>query len=391
MDSAYLLIGLSLAVLISYSFDLFSSRIKTPSVILLLLLGIVTRWISGYFDVQIPLVAPALSALGTLGLILIVLEGALDLELPPEKFGLIRRTALMAFSTIALTDLLIASVMYLLIEETFYRCLLNSLPFAVISSARAALSSNTLSGEQREFLTYETAFSSIIGVTGFNFLLAAQGSVWTASFSFLRDTVVMAVVSVICCFGLLFLIGRISHPVKFLPIISVLLLVYGIAEVNHLSSLLLILVFGLFLNNTELFVRGRLDQILKNDLFEKEFDQLKNLTAEGSFVVRTFFFLLFGYAADLTVLADIDAWVVGILFVGAILGVRFITLRLAFRGALNPLVYIAPRGLVTILLYLNIPKTLTINGFPPGVLLVTVILSAFVTMGGVIGFRGKEA
>ena len=63
MDSAYLLIGLSLAVLISYGFDLFSSRIKTPSVILLLLLGIITRWISGYFDVQISFVAPALSAL----------------------------------------------------------------------------------------------------------------------------------------------------------------------------------------------------------------------------------------------------------------------------------------------------------------------------------------
>jgi potassium/hydrogen antiporter len=387
MDTAYLLIGLSLAVLVSYSFDLFSSRLKTPSVILLLLLGIITRWVSGYFDVQIAFVAPALSALGTLGLILVVLEGALDLELPPEKFSLVRRTAFMAFSTIALTNLLIASVMYLLIEETFYRCLLNSLPFAIISNARAALNSNVLDNEQRDFFTYETAFSSIIGVTGFNFLISAHGSVWGASFSFLRDTVVMAVVAVICCFGLLFLIGRINHPVKFLPIISVLLLVYGIAEVNHFSSLLLILVFGLFLNNTELFVRGRLDQILKNDLFEKEFDQLKNLTAEGSFVVRTFFFLLFGYAADIRVLADIDAWVVGGLFVAAIVGVRYLTLRVAFRGALNPLVYIAPRGLVTILLYLNIPKTLTINGFPEGVLLVTVILSASVTMAGVIGFR----
>jgi hypothetical protein len=208
-----------------------------------------------------------------------------------------------------------------------------------------------------------------------------------ATLVFARDTLLISLVSILCCLGLLYLISRISHTVKFLPIISVLLLVYAIAQIYQMSSLLIILVFGLFLNNTELFIRGRLDQIFKNDLFEKELDQLKNLTAEGGFVIRTFFFLLFGYAANLSTLIDLDAIIVSILFVGTILGVRYVSLRVALDGPLKPLLWVAPRGLVTILLYLNIPEPLRLTGFREGVLMLTVVLSALVMMAGLIGHK----
>lgn len=387
MDSSSLIIGLSLAVLISYAFDFLSSRFKTPSVVLLLFLGMITRQVTSYFDIQIPYVAPTLSTLGTIGLIMIVLEGGLDLELKPEKYGLLRRTGLMALLSVVFTALLIAGTLYLLLEETFYRCLVNAIPFSVISSAVAIPSAKNFSYGQREFVIYETAFSDILGIMLFNFLLLAQTSVLSATFVFLRDTLLMALISFVCCFGLLYLIGRINHPVKFLPIISVLILVYAIAESYHLSSLLLILVFGLFLNNTELFIRGRLDQLLKNDLFEKELDQLKNLTAEGAFVIRTFFFLLFGYAADLQSLIDPDALIVSAIFVVVILVVRFLSLRVSFTGPAVPLLWVAPRGLITILLYLSIPDPVKITGFREGVLMIVVLLSAFVMMTGVISYK----
>lgn len=391
MDSSSLIIGLSLAVLISYAFDFLSSRFKTPSVVLLLLLGMITRQVTSYFDIQIPYVAPTLSTLGTIGLIMIVLEGGLDLELKPEKYGLLRRTGLMAMLSIVLTTLLIAGTLFLLLEETFYRCLVNAIPFAIISSAVAIPSVKNLSYGQREFVVYETAFSDILGIMLFNFLLLAQTSVLGATFVFLRDTLLMALISFVCCFGLLYMIGRISHPVKFLPIISVLILVYAIAESYHLSSLLLILVFGLFLNNTELFIRGRLDQLLKNDLFEKELDQLKNLTAEGAFVIRTFFFLLFGYAANLQSLIDPDALIVSVVFVLLILAVRLISLRITFSGPAIPLIWIAPRGLITILLYLSIPEPIKLTGFRDGVLMIVVLLSALVMMAGVITYKGMKS
>ncbi|GAB3547237.1 cation:proton antiporter [Spirosoma fluminis] len=389
MDSSILIIVLSLSVLISYAFDLFSSRFKTPSVLLLLVLGMLTRQATNYFDVQLPYINAILPTLGTLGLILIVLEGGLDLELHAEKLGVLRRTLLASLLSIIGGTLLMAGVLYLLLNDSFYHCLIAALPFSIISSAVAIPSVSNLSFRQYEFVVYESAFASILGVMAYNFLLLSRDSVFGAVLSFTRDTVAMAFISLGCCFLLLYLIGRINHRIKFLPIISVLFLVYALAEIYHLSSLLLILIFGLFLNNTELFIRGRLSEILKNDLFEKELEQLKNLTAEGAFVVRTFFFLLFGYAAVPQELIDVDALIVSGIFIAIIIGWRWVTLQTTYRGPSRPLLWIAPRGLTTILLYLNIPEDLRLLGFRAGIPMLIVVLSSLLVMAGVVGYKAE--
>lgn len=385
MDSSILIIVLSLSVLISYAFDLFSSRFKTPSVLLLLLLGILTRQATEYFNVQVPYVNAILPTLGTLGLILIVLEGGLNLELHADNLSVLRRTLLASLLSILGGTLLMASMLYLLLNDSFYHCLIAALPFSIISNSVTVQTVANLSPGQQAFAVYESAFASILGIMAYNFLLLSRNSVLGAVWSFTRDTLVMALISLGCCFLLLYLIGRINHRIKFLPIISVLFLVYALAEINHLSSLLLILIFGLFLNNTELFIRGRLSRVLKNDLFEKELEQLKNLTAEGAFVVRTFFFLILGYAAVPSTLIDTDALIVGALFVGVIIGWRWVILQLTYRGPSSPLLWIAPRGLITVLLYLNIPEDLRLLGFREGIPILVVVLSSLVVMAGVLG------
>lgn len=384
MDSSILIIVLSLAVLISYGFDLFSSRFKIPSVLLLLALGMLTRQATGYFNVQVPYLDTILPTLGTLGLILIVLEGGLDLELHAERLSVLRRTLLASLLSIVGGTLLMAGILYLLLNDTFYHCLIAALPFSIISSAVTNVSVTNLSNQQQEFVVYESAFASILGIMAYNFLLLSQESVLGAVFVFARDTLAMALISLACCFLLLYLIGRINHRIKFLPIISVLFLVYALAEINHLSSLLLILIFGLFLNNTELFIRGRLSRILKNDLFEKELDQLKNLTAEGAFVVRTFFFLIFGYVAIPHELIDADALIVSAVFVVVIIAWRWLVLRVTYRGPSTSLLWIAPRGLITILLYLNIPENLRLLGFREGIPMLVVVLTSLVMVAGVV-------
>ncbi|MBD2752824.1 cation:proton antiporter [Spirosoma validum] len=388
MDSSILIIVLSLSVLISYAFDLFSSRFKTPSVLLLLLLGILTRQATAYFNVQVPYINAILPTLGTLGLILIVLEGGLNLELHGDNLSVLRRTLLASLLSILGGTLLMASMLYLLLNDSFYHCLIAALPFSIISSTVTVQTVANLSSGQQTFAVYESAFASILGIMAYNFLLLSRNSVLGAVWSFTRDTLVMALISLGCCFLLLYLIGRINHRIKFLPIISVLFLVYALAEINHLSSLLLILIFGLFLNNTELFIRGRLSRILKNDLFEKELEQLKNLTAEGAFVVRTFFFLILGYAAIPSTLIDMDALIVGALFVGVVVAWRWVVLQLTYRGPSGPLLWIAPRGLITVLLYLNIPEDLRLLGFREGIPILVVVLSSLVVMAGVLG--GKK-
>ena len=390
MATSYFIIALSTAVLISYGFDLLSSRFRTPPVLLLLMLGAGARLLTNSLGITVPFVPQTLSTLGTLALILIVLEGGLDLNIEPGRYGLIRRTSLMGLLSIVATTLLLATLLYILLDESYYKCLINTLPFSIISSSIAGQATRPLTDGQREFMTYETSFAAIISIMLYNFLIVSDQSILTATFGFVRDTLLMGVISVICCFALLYLIGRINHPVKFLPIISVLFLVYAIADIYELSSLVLVLIFGLFLNNTELFIRGRLADVFKSDLFERELDQLKNLTAEGAFIIRTFFFLLFGYSINLATLIDTDALIVSTLFVILILAVRWPLLRLLYTADPRPLNWIAPRGLITILLYTNIPAALKLTGFREGILTLVVVLTAIIMAIGTIRYKRSD-
>ena len=91
-----IIISLCLLLLISYVFDVSSPKTKIPSVILLLIVGWAVRQASDFFGIGIPNLSPILPIIGTVGLILIVFEGALDLELNRSKKGLILSSLLMS-------------------------------------------------------------------------------------------------------------------------------------------------------------------------------------------------------------------------------------------------------------------------------------------------------
>src|SRR5690606_37445738 len=94
--------------------------------------------------------------------------------------------------------------------------------------------------------------------------------------------------------------GNIQHQVKFFMIISILILVYAIGQSYHLSSLVLILAFGLFLNNVDQIKHlwFRTTFLYKN--LSADLAQLHQLSAETAFIMRTFFFVIFGFTIDIT-------------------------------------------------------------------------------------------
>ena len=83
-----IIIALCVLLLIAYLFDLSSARTRIPSVILLILLGWLARQAAGMFEVTLPDLTVLLPVFGTVGLILIVLEGSLELELNRSKIKL---------------------------------------------------------------------------------------------------------------------------------------------------------------------------------------------------------------------------------------------------------------------------------------------------------------
>jgi len=83
-------------LLLAYLFDISASKTKIPSVISLLILGWAAKQLSILFNISIPDLTPILPILGTVGLVLIVLEGALELELNRSKLPLVAKSSLVA-------------------------------------------------------------------------------------------------------------------------------------------------------------------------------------------------------------------------------------------------------------------------------------------------------
>ncbi len=103
--------SLSVWNVISYFFREIEKRRNVPTVLMLIVAGVgLGQFLSLYPEYQVDFF-PYLKILGTVGLIMIVLEGALDLELSKEKRGLIGRATLLAILGIAGSILCIAPVL----------------------------------------------------------------------------------------------------------------------------------------------------------------------------------------------------------------------------------------------------------------------------------------
>jgi NhaP-type Na+/H+ or K+/H+ antiporter len=164
--------------------------------------------------------------------------------------------------------------------------------------------------------------------------------------------------------------------------VCILTFLYALGKLNHLSPLLLILLFGLILNNKEVFFRGYLTNLVKKDdaLSHVLLDEFKVVTIEASFFIRTVFFVLFGMSIALDTLWDplvltITGMVLAVLYI-----VRYLNLKVFTRTSIYPELFIAPRGLITILLFYAIPENLRSPEFDTGILLLTIIGTSLIMM-----------
>jgi len=163
-----------------------------------------------------------------------------------------------------------------------------------------------------------------------------------------------------------------SHTKLFL-LIATLLLMYAIGKKFHLSSLIIILVFGLVIANMKIFFKGILGDLLHTEKAKHIYDGLHIVTMETAFVVRTFFFVIFGLTISLATLANAQVALISLCILISIYAIRFLVLRVFVGSDISPQLYIAPRGLITILLFYAIPPALQVKSFEPGILLFIII------------------
>ncbi len=381
-----IIITICTLLLIAYVFDLTSSKTRIPSVILLLLLGWVVRQVSALIDVTIPDLSALLPILGTIGLILIVLEGSLELEFNHSKSPMVLKTFLMALLPMLALAFSVAALFHYYGHFSFKFCLANAIPICVISSAVAIPSVRNLNSFNKEFIIYESSLSDIIGVLFFNFI-TLNDSITAHSFgSFGIELLLMTAISFIATVGLAVLLNKIAHPIKFVPIILLVILIYAIAKQYHLPSLLFIMLFGLFLGNLDELKSLKWINKLKPDELNKEVHKLKELTVEITFLVRALFFLLFGYLIETSEILNIDSLAWALIVVAFIFIIRTVTLKL-LRLPIMPLLFIAPRGLITILLFFSIPVAQNIPLVNKSLIIQVIILTAFIMMFGLMATK----
>lgn len=384
------LIILSGLVIFSYLFDLLAGKTKIPSVLLLLFLGIIIKQLVGYFGFKTFDFTRILPALGTLGLILIVFEGALELKYSKEKNSIIKKTFFSALITLLLTCASITFVINYLTGQNFYLCFVNSIPFCVVSSAIAIPSSLGISKVKREFIIYESSFSDILAIVLFNFAIN-NTKFDVSAFAGLGGELLMIIIfAAISCVFLLYLIGHIKHHIKFFLIISLITLVYAIGQSYHLSALIVVLSLGLFLNNAGQIRIPWFRKFFLYPTYSFELKQLLQLSGESAFVMRTFFFVLFGYSMDIYQLENISIVISGGAILLTIYLIRFLYIKLVSKIDLMPELVLVPRGLISVLLYYNLPKELKIKGVETGLLFVVILGTSIIMSLGLLASKREK-
>lgn len=390
MDAYNVLTFLSGLVIFSYLFDLFAKRTRVPSVLLLLATGMALKALAQYWNFHVFDVQRILPALGNVGLILIVFEGALDLTYTRSKRPLIRKAFVSSLVLLLLTTAGIAAILFWRTGAPVLACVANAVPLSVVSSAVAIPSARGLSEHDREFVVYESSFSDILGIILFNFLLT-NDTFGVVAFGHLGLEIggVLAL-SATFSIALLWLLGRITHHVKFFLILAILILVYAVGKQFHLSSLVVILAFGMVLANAEQLPFAWFRERFLYPGFNKDLEQFHSLSNESAFLIRTFFFVLFGFSVVASELLDVNAAILCGFALIAIYLIRPLFIRLAVRMRSIPVMFITPRGLISILLFFSLPASLRIPAVDTPLLFMVVLSTCLIMAIGLI-LSGKNA
>jgi len=268
--------------------------------------------------------------------------------------------------------------------------LINAVPVSVISSSVAISSARNLSKNNKEFIIYESSLSDILGVVFFNFVLENDYVNIHSFVHFGVQVLIICIVSFIATVGLSFLLRKIDHPIKHAPIIILIILIYAVSEIYHLPALLFILFFGLFLSNIDELKNFDWIKKLNPYEFNKEVSKFREIVMEGAFLIRTFFFTLFGFSFVTNEIINPDTFATALLIFAGIFIVRAIILKIA-RLPVFPLLFVAPRGLITILLFFAVPATLSFPLVNKSLVIQVIILTTlFMMIGLIITGRKKD-
>ena len=171
LGTPIILLLLSGIVILSYIFNLVSKKTNIPSVLMLIATGIAIKHTTVYYWAIQADVMKLVKVLGAVGLIMIVLEAALDLKVNRTKLKLIGDSFFSALFIFLISAFGIAYVVMQWLDVPFEKSFLYAVPLSIISSAIVIPSTSHLVEEKKEFIIYESSFSDILGILVFNYMI----------------------------------------------------------------------------------------------------------------------------------------------------------------------------------------------------------------------------
>lgn len=395
LSSNNLIIEASVIVILSFWFNGISKKTSIPSVLMLIVLGVILQYAYKFVtgqevDFASALTTP-LAVLGTVGLIMIVLEAALELKLSREKLVPILKSMAIALIGLIASAWVAALIIYQFIPDmTMQSALIYATPLSILSSAIIIPSVTDLPEAKKEFHIYESTFSDIMGIMMFYFLIGGLNPAEDAGVAgFAGNLVLTLIIAIVASYAILLIFQQIKSQAKLFLLIAVLLLLYGVGKAFHLSALIIILVFGLVIANVKLFFPGKMRVFLEKKKMAQIYHELHIITLETAFVVRTFFFVIFGLTIVISSLFDVKVALVSMLILISIYALRFLILRVFIGKDILPQLFIAPRGLITVLLFYAIPKEAEVATFESGILLFVIIGTSLIMTWAMIRNKSK--
>ena len=280
----------SIFLLAAFAVERWDRRSGVPSVIVMIALGLIAEPLlrsMGVVAVELKAMVPTA---GAIGLVLVVLEGALDIELRRERIRLAATASALAVAAFVLCAAAFAVIAVHALAMSYFHAAILATPFAVISSAIAIPGSQFPDGGAREFVVYESSVSDTIGVLVFFALVNSEATLRGFLTELAGGGLLSLVLAFACSVTLVLVTTRAHAHVRYIPLLAGLFALYAAGELLHLSPLIMVLLFGLMLNNKSALDRIPTLRRVSAKISAATVGEFRVLVQELTFAVRAFFF-----------------------------------------------------------------------------------------------------
>ncbi|MDO5570845.1 MAG: hypothetical protein Q4F97_05185 [Bacteroidales bacterium] len=327
--------------------------------------------------ISLPDITLFLKIFGGISLLLVVLQGSMELKWSKEKNKTILKMFLMCILPMLTFSFLLAWFLNIKYETPFNTALINIIPFSIISSAIAIPAASLINDKNREEIVYESSFCDIIGIIFFDFVFQQRKNLFYQTEIFIAELIGIIILTILATVFIAWLLGFLKSKVRLIPIMAALVLVYEIAEYFALPGLIFIFVFGLFLGNMKKLSSIKFVSKIKPKQISGNTEEFYHIVTEIGFLTRSIFFLILGFYIKVTELLNLKSLLISAAILLFIYLIRAIYLFL-LKVEIIPNIFYAPRGLVTILLFLYIPISFIMPQITISVVIQVVILSTLI-------------